>query len=152
MPLTKYDVKHALDPEEPNYTTAASLGPDALPFLEEFINGADENLASKAAYLVGLIRAPRASEVLIKAAASPFDVVRIAAASTARHLSAAEASRVLLSFTGDRSHGVRKMVLRSAPDAPSAELVARITDMARNDPARTLRTRAAEVLQRIDRR
>jgi hypothetical protein len=48
MSITMNAVRAHLDPDEPDYTKAAELGPDAIPYLEEIVNGTDTMLASKA--------------------------------------------------------------------------------------------------------
>ena len=149
MPVRKTQVKNILMPEEPDYSKAAQLGPAALPHLKDFIVSGDEALASKAAYLAGLIEAEDAVDVLISATASQSDLVRIAAASSARYLKPADASKVLVTLSEDESYGVRKMVLKSVPRKPSSKLAAKIKWMARNDPERRLRHQASKVLSRI---
>lgn len=149
--IMKARVKKALMPEEPDYQAAAQLGPAALPALETFIEGEDEALSAKSAYLVGLIKDANVVRILVKAAASQNVLVRVAVAATAKHLRPAEASKVLITLAEDSSYGVRKMVLKSAPEKASSKLVAKIKWMAQNDLERQLRYKASEVLTQITR-
>src|SRR5437867_4118299 len=102
MPVTLEQVRAALDPEEPDYPKAARiLGPEALPHLERLIASDHPMLASKAAYLAGLIGTERSAEVLRRAARSGDVRVRIAAAAAAGNLPPASASDVLLNLVDD---------------------------------------------------
>lgn len=150
MPVTKTQVKKALMPEEPDYCKASQLGPEALPHLKGFITGKDEALASKATYLAGLIKDSKIVDILITAAASQSDLVRIAAAASAKHLKASDSSKILDILANDASYGVRKMVLISAPKNPSPELVNKIKSIASSDPMRQLRQRASAVLEKLN--
>lgn len=51
MSITMNDVRALLDPDEVDYSEAQKLGPEAIPFLMELVQGGDLGLASKAAYL-----------------------------------------------------------------------------------------------------
>lgn len=148
MPVTKTQVKKALMPDEIDYNKASQLGPEALPHLKEFIKGNDEALASKATFLAGLIKDKKTVDILLIAAASPSDLVRIAAAASAKHLKAADANKILCLLANDASYGVRKMVLLSAPQNPSSELVNKMKLIASSDPKRKLRQRASVVLEK----
>jgi len=121
-------VRAALLPEEPEYARAAkSLGPDALPHLEKLITGGDTSLAAKAAYLAGMIGTEQSEPAMRKAASSGQPVVRIAAASSARHLADEHRDAVVLQLIDDADPGVRKTALRSAPATMSDALKARVT-------------------------
>ena len=150
MPVTKTRLKNALMPDEPDYSMASQLGPEALPHLKEFIIGKDDALASKATYFAGLIKDKKTVDILLTAASSQSDLVRIAAAASAKHLNAADASKVLEILANDVSYGVRKLVLMSAPKNSSAELINKIKLIASGDPMRQLRQRASVTLERIN--
>ncbi len=149
MPVTFEQVRAALDPDEPDYPKAATtLGPDALPHLERLIAGDHPMLASKAAYLAGLIGTERSAEILMRAAGSADVRVRIAAAAAAGNLPPESASNVLLNLVDDADIGVQKVALQAVPATASAALRARIEGLsvARSDtPIRSL---SREVLSR----
>jgi len=115
MPVTMKQVRAALDPEEPDYEKAAKLGPQALPHLEKLIAGKDPGLASKAASLTGMIGDEKAARVLEKAAKHRDVRVRVAAAHSAQHLPAPDASRILSKLMADKDVGVQKVALKSVP-------------------------------------
>ncbi len=127
MAITIEEVRSALEPEEPDYTKAAkNLGPEALTHLERLIAGDHPMLASKAAYLAGLIGTERSVEILERAARSSDVRIRIAAAAAARNLPPESASDVLLTLIDDSDIGVQKVALKSVPSNPSVELKSRI--------------------------
>jgi hypothetical protein len=68
--ITLQQVLDKLNPDEPNYSEAAKLGPDALSYIEQIIKTADPMLASKAAYLASLVQDKERSECVLEAAAS----------------------------------------------------------------------------------
>lgn len=134
MTVSLQDVRALLDVDEPDYVFASLLGPAALPHLHELVTTGEPMLASKAAYLAGLIEG--GGEVVATAAASEEPLVRIAAAGTAVNLSAQEAEPILASLVDDGELGVRvtaaKAVLAetSAVSAESAPaLVARANEV-----------------------
>jgi hypothetical protein len=136
MAVTMQQVRAELDPDEPDYARAAGLGADALPQLETLIEGADAQLAAKAASLAGMISAADSSAVLEKAARHGDPRVRVAAAAASRNLSDAEASRLLSHLVGDSDIGVQKLALRSVPPAMTAELQDELERVGRSpDPA-----------------
>jgi hypothetical protein len=149
MAVTLEQVRAALDVDEPNYDQAAKLGPDALPHLGTLVRGPDAMLASKAAYLAGLIAGggDRAADVVATAAASGDVRVRLAAASAAKHLAAARGSEVVESLLADADPGVRKLALQSMPASVSPELRQRLQTMRFNDPEAALRTMARDALR-----
>jgi hypothetical protein len=112
MPVTEEQVRAQLEKEEPDYTAAAQLGPDALPVLEKLVRGPDPLLASKAAYLASMIPDSRAAKVLEAAAQSPHVTVRVAAAAGLKHMPAV-AEHVMIRLIDDHDEGVRRVALRS---------------------------------------
>src|SRR5262245_24647556 len=97
MQITMKDVVRSLIPDEADLHQAAKvLGPEALPHLEALVRGPDLMLASKAAYVAGLIPNPRAINVLEAAAQRSDKAVRISAATVIQFVSPAEAVTVLL--------------------------------------------------------
>lgn len=122
MATTMEQVRAILDPEEPDYSKGSELGPDAVPHLRTLVNGDDQMLASKAAYLASLIKADDAADVVADAARSPTEAVRVAAAAAARNLPAAKASSVLEPLVTDSDPGVRKVARDAAPRRPTGRL------------------------------
>jgi len=121
MAVTMEEVRAMLDPEEPDYSAAVLLGPDALPHLQALVAGDDPMLASKATYAAGLIGGEEAVAVVRDAAASEEPVVRVAAAASAANLTAEESGEVLASLVRDPDPGVRKVARNAVPDdAPAA--------------------------------
>lgn len=130
MRVTMQDVRAWLDAEEVDYVGASQLGPDAIPLLKELIQGADLALASKATYLVSLIRSEASAEALETAAASQESVVRVAAAAALRNLPEVQAERVLDRLIDDSDLGVRKVLLKSADRFKSPEIEERLQQVA----------------------
>jgi HEAT repeat protein len=129
MAVTMKQVRAALDPEEPDYEKAAQLGPEALPHLEKLVNSGDTMLASKAAYLAGLIKAPKSADVVATAAHSSDPAVRVAAAATASNLSPSAASDVLVDLVADPDPGVRKVARAGVPSKPTRKLAQTLKDL-----------------------
>ncbi|MDD7942984.1 HEAT repeat domain-containing protein [Actinomycetospora lutea] len=122
MATTMQDVRSILEPEEPDYSTAAALGSDALPFLTQLVAGADPMLAAKAAYAAGLLNGSDGVDVVRAAASHPDPAVRVAAATAAGQLGSAEASELLTGLVADTDTGVRKVARQSVPIEPSTAL------------------------------
>jgi HEAT repeat protein len=148
MAVTSEQVRAALDPEEPDYETAAQLGPDALPHLQRFVEGPDPNLASKAAYLAGRIGDPQAAPILELAAGSEDPVIRAAAAGGVRHLPDEEADAVVVRLVDDDDPAVRKTALKAVPASPSEDLAAKVEVLREHEPEPAVRELAAEVSDR----
>ncbi|WP_268033495.1 HEAT repeat domain-containing protein [Algoriphagus sp. PAP.12] len=93
---------------------AQKFGKDALPLLGDLVNGSDENLAIKAAYLAGYIDEDGSTEILEKAADKGSAPVRIAAAYGARMKKPEIAEAILNKSLDDMDPSVVKFALRSA--------------------------------------
>ncbi|TXE14448.1 HEAT repeat domain-containing protein [Algoriphagus aquimarinus] len=93
---------------------AKKFGKTALPFLAELVQGADENLSIKAAYLVGYIDDEAGNDILEMAAEKGSAPVRIAAAFSAQKRSAKAAEAILNKSLDDSDPSVVKFALRSA--------------------------------------
>jgi HEAT repeat protein len=146
MAVTRDQVLAALYPDEPDYEEAARrLGPDAIPFLLELVEGDDLALASKAASLAGSLGTNRSAEVLAAAARSPEPLLHVAAAAALRNVPdiPVDLAETLLD---DPEPGVRKWALRSLEAARPAGLKGRVRAMAASDPEATLR----DLAQRIE--
>ncbi len=101
--------------DELDYPAAAQkFGEAALPFLKELVGGSDENLAMKAAYLVGYIEGDAADQILEEAAASGSVPIRVAAAYGAQKRSTGAAEAILKHSLDDSSPSVVKFALQSA--------------------------------------
>jgi hypothetical protein len=145
MPLTMEQVLAGLYPDEPDYEqTAQGLGPDAIPFLLELVQGDDLELASKAASLAGSLSTNRSVEVLTAAARRADPVVRVAAAASLRKLPDLPhdlADSLLI----DDDAGVRKLALTSIEIVRPAGLKERVRAMAASDPEEALRNLASQI-------
>ncbi len=146
MAITMKDVRAWLDPEEPNYAGAKSLGPAALPFLLELVRGGDLGLASKATYLASLIASDKSVEVIEAAAGTNEPILRVAAASGLRHLKPAHAERVLNTLKSDPDPGVRKVMVTSASRVSSPRVAAVLKQIAQADPEPFVRETTAGLL------
>lgn len=83
------DLAAALQDDEPDYDSLATLAPGALDGLASLVETGDPLLASKAAYLAGRIADLGSLPVLEAAARRPEAQVRVAVAGVVRHLQAA---------------------------------------------------------------
>jgi HEAT repeat protein len=101
--------------DELDYPAAAlKFGQAALPFLKELVASSDENLAMKAAYLVGYIEGDTADKILEEAAATGSVPIRVAAAFGAQKRSSAAAEAILNRSLEDSSPSVVKFALQAA--------------------------------------
>lgn len=149
MSVTMKDVRAQLDREEPNYQEAAQLGPEAIPYLNELVNGSDAMLASKAAYLASLIKSDKSVSVLEAAARNSEPIVRIAVASGIRNLSEHEANLISDLLVEDRDFGVRKVTVKSISRFKSPEIMAKIKKLADKDPEPFIRDLAADTAKKM---
>ena len=147
MAITMQDVRARLDPDEVDYGEARRLGPAAIPFLMQLVQGGDPALASKAAYLASLISSDQSTAVLETAAASKEAVVRVAAASGIRNLPDAAAERVLELVRNDPDVGVRKVALQSVARFKSPQLAAKVQKIAEEDSEPFVRELAASTVK-----
>ena len=146
MAITMNDVRAWLDPEEPNYAGAKSLGPAALPLLLELVRGGDLGLASKATYLASLIKSAKSVEVIEAAASTNEPILRVAAASGLQNLEPAHAERVLDMLKSDPDPGVRRVMVKSAARVSSPRVAAVLKQMAKSDPEPYVRETSARLL------
>ncbi|MET4589301.1 hypothetical protein [Arthrobacter sp. 754] len=126
MSVTMEAVLEVLEPDEPNYDKAASLGPDALPHLKTLVMGNDPMLAAKAAYAASLLEGDQGKDVVAAAAHSETASVRVAAAAAATNLPTDSAAEVLMDLVDDSDEGVRKVALSSVPADAPPELSAKL--------------------------
>ena len=148
MAVSFEDVLEVINPDEPDYERAATLGPEALPHLERIIKGDDPGLAMKATHLAGRIPSPKAAEVLSLAARSSEPVVRVAAASAARYLPDEDRSSLVLKFLDDDDFGVRKWGLRAVPARTTPEVRAKLNQLSQSEDDPTLRDLSRSIIER----
>ena len=136
-----------LEPDEPNYPQAAKLGPDALPYLKEIIDKQDVMLASKAAYLVSLIKSEESLPILEYAALNKNPTIRVAVASGIRNISEKDANMLLDKFIEDKDVGVRKVTLKSVAKFKSNSIVSKVQKLLESDPEPSIRKLASDVIE-----
>ena len=149
MPITLQEVIKRLGADEPDYAALAAMGPEAVPHLAALINGEDQGLASKAAYLASVIQTDEAIEVLKLAAASTHDIVRVAAAAGLRNLSAHQAASLTDQLLDDKDAGVRKLAVRAAGRLGLSAVEPKVEAIAMRDEVKLLRAIAAVALEKI---
>jgi HEAT repeat protein len=149
MPLTMKDVHTWLDPDEVDYTKAKRLGPAAIPFLMELVQGGDLGLASKATYLASLIKSEQSAELLETAVARNEPVLRVAAAAGLRHLPENQAERVLDLLKNDPDAGIRKVLLKAVNRFRSPQMATKLQQMAETDPEPFIRELAESTIKQI---
>ena len=147
MAITMKDVRAFLDPDEVDYDRAKKLGPAAIPFLLELVQGGDLGLASKATYLASLIKSEQAAAVLEAAAKSKEALVRVAAASGLRNLSKVKAEKLTDLLINDPDAGIRKVVVKSVDRFKSPQLAAKLQQMAEKDSEPFVRELAAHAVK-----
>lgn len=143
------DVLAYLEPDEPNYAQAGKLGPDALPYLKEIIDKPDLMLASKAAYLVSLIKSDKSISILEHAARNKEPIVRIAVASGIRNISERDANILLDEFIEDKDVGVRKVTLKSVAKFKSDLIASKVQKLQESDPEPSIRELASNVIEKM---
>ena len=126
MSVTMKAVLEVLEPDEPNYDKAASLGPDSLPHLRTLVQGDDPMLAAKAAFAASLLEGDQGKDVVAAAAHSETASIRVAAAAAANNLPADSAAVVLMDLVDDSDPGVRKVALSSVPSDAPPQLSAKV--------------------------
>lgn len=148
MSLGFEDVIQVVAPEEPDYESAAELGPDALPHLREIINGSDAMLASKATYVASLIEDDGAIAVLETAAHNEDVTVRVAAAAGVANLRGLGAAGVVERLLEDSDREVRRCALEAMPQVAGARLRNRLEVLQHEDPDESIRLAASKALDR----
>lgn len=148
MSITMQQVMAYLNADEPRYAEAASLGAEAIPHLVVLIEGTDIALASKAAYLAGLIPSLSSADAVRRALAHRDPVVRVAGAAALAYLPPIEATPLLIQSLDDEDEGIRRLVLDALPYKPSDVLYEAIEHLVRSNKHPDLRMRAAEILTR----
>lgn len=148
MAVSMKQVTTALSAEETDYPEAAKLGVGAIPHLRKLVAGDDTMMASKAAYLAGLIDAEGSGAILAQAAKSDQAVVRVAAANSLANLSNADAT-LFEGLLSDPDVGVRKATVRSVGSAGRADLKPLVEQLASGDTADSIRELAATTAKKL---
>jgi HEAT repeat protein len=142
------EVLAELDRDEPDYSRAAQLGPEALPHLRQVVEADNPLRAAKAAYLASLIPGNDSTRLLEQAADHADPSVRVAAAhglGNRRDAPPALVERLL----DDNDPGVRKSALRAAQTARLSEVRQKVAALAENDPEEFVRRVATDTMARL---
>lgn len=148
MAVSMKKVRTFLEQDEPEYDEAAKLGAEAVPHLAKVVQGDDAMLASKAAYLAGLIDSDKSPSVLERAAESEEPTVRVAAASAVRHLSEGP-PELFDRLLSDDDAGVRKTALKSVSASQPRGVKPKVEELASGDPAEHVRELASDTARRL---
>ena len=155
MSLTFKEVSafaHLID-SEPGRVVA--LDASALPHLQRLLADKQVWVAARAAGLVPLIDDKKAISVLMKAAQSPHDEVRVAAAAGAWRLARHGVDDLVSVLLRDPDAGVQRFALRSVGRAhlagwsPSSEEVPRYVQYLKERGSPMVRALATHVLERL---
>ena len=143
---TLQEVRRELDKDELDYEALAiAYGKKILPQLKSIVAEDQPRLASKAAYLAGLIAGETSHDVVALAARSRHNVVRVSAAAATASLSAQHAADIATTLLQNSDRGVRATAARSAGKIENAALRARLQDMATQDTDPQIRSLAASL-------
>lgn len=111
--MLKEQLIELLDRDEPDYNSAASLGPECLPDLLELTKEGGARLAPRAVYTASLIKDNNVTEILKEGASSPIADVRIATAAAIQNQSDFGDINTLSFLLNDSDVGVRKVILKT---------------------------------------
>lgn len=144
------EVRSELDKDELDYPALASeLGDEVVPQLEELVREDEPRIASKAAYLAGLISGSTSDRVVALAAGSRHDVVRVSAAAAMPLLPAKQATGIANQLLDDPDPGVRVRAAKSAVTLDQSALSDRVRTMAEEDAEPSVREVAAGLAQQL---
>jgi hypothetical protein len=137
--------------DELDYPAAAlKFGEDSLPFLRELVTSSDENLAMKAAYLVGFIQGDEADKILENAANFGSAPIRVAAAFGAQKRNSAGAQAILNHSLEDKDPAVVKFGLLAAKASKlESNLKAKIDKISKNFMDETIKSVAGEMMKKM---
>lgn len=137
--------------DELDYPAAAlKFGEAALPFLKELVASTDENLAMKAAYLVGYIEGDAADQILEEAAAAGSVTIRVAAAFGAQKRKSSVAEAILQRSLEDSNPSVVKFGLLSAKASKlESKLKTKIDKISKNFLDDTVKSAAGEMMKKM---
>lgn len=144
------DVRRELDKDELDYPVLArELGTGALPELEELVREDEPRIASKAAYLAGLISGATSNRILGLAAQSRHDVIRVSAAAAIQLLPADQVADAANRLLDDPDTGVRVRAAKSVAALDEPVLFERVRGMAEQDADPAVREVAAALAQQL---
>lgn len=152
MAIAKEQVVRALMPDEPDYSKAATLGPEALPFLDDLVAHGEPGLAAKAVSLAGRIQDKRAVQVLEKAMKRPEPHIRVAAAAAALVLKVPDAETILFHLLDDGDVGVRRVAVEAIPAKASSRLNTKLETLLSSEPHEGLRKIMHDIYQQLKKR
>lgn len=137
--------------DELDYPAAAlKFGKEALPFLKDLVNSNDENLATKAAYLVGYMDDDSADQILEEAASRGSAPIRVAAAFGAQTRKSTAAESILKKSLEDSDPSVVKYALQSAKRAKLEKtLQSRIEKISKNFVDEGIKSIAVEMMKKM---
>jgi HEAT repeat protein len=147
-------IRSELDKDELDYPAlATTYGEAILPQLKAIVAEDAPRLASKAAYLAGLIGGEASHKIVALAARSRHNVVRVSAASAAASLPTRHAVEIVGTLLRDADPGVRVRAAKSAGTMGHTALSARLREMATQDTDSHVRALAADLsnMPRADR-
>lgn len=140
------EVRLALDKDELDYPGLASeLGPEALDQLHTLVTEDEPRIASKAAYLAGLIDGPTSHEVVSLAAGSRHEAVRVSAAAAIDNLSTDQGAPIAARLLSDPDVGVRARAAKSAVTLEDPQTTKIVEVMAEEDTHAEVRELAARL-------
>lgn len=129
---------------------AAKFGAAVLPLLTELINGNDENLAVKAAYLAGYINDGAVKGIIGDATSNKFAAVRVAAAFSAQKMKGADATAILERSLEDNDPGVLKVAMRSVEKMNLAKsFKTQLSKIAKANADEAIKTIAADISKKL---
>lgn len=150
MPITEQELLQALDNEEPRYPElAAKLGASDVAKLRAIAEGTDVARATKAVYLASLVKKGDAHEIVVKAAHSPVELVRIASATALENLPPEPRNRAAEHLIEEANPAISKLVLR-AVDASSSVLGPKIRSLQNRTTNSDIRELASSKLNNIN--
>lgn len=147
---TLEEVRRELDKDELDYPALASkLGKEVLPELKALVIEDEPRIASKAAYLAGLISGEEAAHVVELASHSRHDIVRVSAAAAITTLPPNLTREIAERLLEDPDIGVRARALKSAARVGHPALSERVRRMAHEDPEASVRELAKELAGKL---
>jgi HEAT repeat protein len=142
--VTLDEVRLALDKDELDYPgLARELGEEALPHLQALVAEDEPRIASKAAYVAGVIAGSASTQVVELAARSRHDVVRLSAAAAVTALPTDQGASITEQLLTDPDIGVRARAAKSAVALGDPELLDQVRRMGDEDDDASLRDLAS---------
>ncbi|MEC2257865.1 hypothetical protein P9H08_14495 [Bacillus cereus] len=123
-------LRSLLNRDEPDYTKAAKLGAEAIPYLLELVKGAEPRLAPRAVYTASLINNEQAVNVLEEGMKSLIPQIRVAAAAAVRHQPNHVGNKFIPPLLEDNDIGVVKVTLQSMRLSKNKEMKSEVEKLA----------------------